>query len=228
MPVTTCSAFSVPLTCPITESARYGLEYFVPEQIKRLVATFHRDPPVWFAGQTESFLMRPADSYLEEFRAAERAQVPPAGEVFAALHVRRTDKIGTEAQFHDVSEYINKLHAIMTTKLGRLPSAYVLYVLSDEPKVIDELHTLVAKNPSLPKIAIRTNEDSLESGSTTRRNSFDSLKLLLNDLAIARQAQFFVGTFSSQVSRLVYEMRQIPFTDPFEFVGSLDDGWYYG
>ena len=217
-----------PVHCPITETARYGLEYFVPKELRRVVAAFHRDPPVWFAGQTEAFLMRPSDEFKGKYEAA-LGKIPKE-RPFASVHVRRTDKIGTEASLHSFKEYMDKLLGMLQRDFadsGGFPSEYALYVLSDEPRVISEVEDYFAGFAGV-KPKIYYDQSSIKSGSTSTRSSGESLTLLLQDLIVASHSDYFVGTFSSQVSRLVYELMQSVQLDPFDRVKSLDDGWYYG
>ena len=215
--------------CPITESAKYGLEYFVPPQLHRLVALFHRDPPVWFAGVTEHFLLRPADTLQHALvQAVDAALAGPLPLV--VVHVRRTDKVGTEASLHRFSEYHAEYAKMMRrdSPNGQLPAKYTLYLLSDEPRVAQEAREFFQQEMGGPIPEIRYNPASLASGSPTDRYEFRALQLLLEDLWVAQHADYFVGTFSSQISRIVYELMQITHVDPTEVVKSLDDGWYYG
>ena len=216
------------IRCPITETARYNLEYYVPPNLKRVAAHFHRDPPVWFAGQTEAWLMRPSAAHFSEHLNAALASVP-AQRPLVSVHIRRTDKIGTEASKHGFKEYMERAHAFL---LRDFPAAgpslpHSLYVLSDDSGIASEIDAYYASSPH-PRPHVAYSRDSIASGAVNTRSSGSSLRLLLQDLIIAQQSDYFVGTFSSQISRVVYELMQVTHVDPYDQVASLDDGWYYG
>ena len=75
----------------------------IPEELSSLV-TLHGSPIVWFIGQIVSYLMRPSPEmteYINQQKERFKFKSPIVG-----IHVRRTDKIGTEAAFHPLSEYM--------------------------------------------------------------------------------------------------------------------------
>jgi glycoprotein 6-alpha-L-fucosyltransferase len=64
----------------------------------------HGSPIVWFIGQVVRYIMRPSDEmtkYINERKSEFNFKHPIVG-----IHVRRTDKVGTEAAFHPLSEYM--------------------------------------------------------------------------------------------------------------------------
>lgn len=75
------------------------------------------------------------------------------------VHIRRTDKVGTEAAFHSLSEYMqsvdeyyNQLEMVEKIEKRRI------YLASDDPKVIDEArknypHYEVIGDPEIAKHA---------------------------------------------------------------------------
>lgn len=71
-----------------------------------------------------------------------------------------------------------------------------------------------------------------ESCKVANEHRFSRLSMLglLADIFLLTESEVFVGTFSSQVSRVVYELAQTvwrPAVDRIKFVASLDDGWYF-
>jgi glycoprotein 6-alpha-L-fucosyltransferase len=61
-------------------------------------------------------------------------------DLFQRLHVRRTDKIGTEASYHSLKEYM--IHAEeyfdIKDKAGGHPVKRRVFIASDDPSVISE------------------------------------------------------------------------------------------
>ena len=91
---------------PIIDSMHSRPNYLplsIPEELTSLVS-LHGAPIVWFIGQIVGYLMRPSPEmmdYITKQRERFKFKSPIVG-----IHVRRTDKIGTEAAFHPLSEYM--------------------------------------------------------------------------------------------------------------------------
>lgn len=100
-------ACSQVLDLPIVDSLRPRPNYLplaIPEEISSKLTTLHGAPIVWFIGQILKFLMRPSpeiEDYLNSKRTKFNFRTPIVG-----VHVRRTDKINTEAAFHSLSNYM--------------------------------------------------------------------------------------------------------------------------
>ena len=63
-------------------------------------------------------------------------------------------------------------------------------------------------------------------GAEYSRYSRDGLDALMVELYSMSCSQYFVGTFSSQVSRMVYELYHTKYLDAYDRAFSLDDPWY--
>lgn len=76
----------------------------IPEQISEKLSTLHGSPIVWFMGQILGFIMRPSaemKQFLDNSKKRFNFRSPIVG-----IHVRRTDKVGTEASYHSLAEYM--------------------------------------------------------------------------------------------------------------------------
>ena len=62
---------------------------------------------------------------------------PGDSDARCSIHVRRTDKIGTEAQFHHLSEYMGHALAYFDKHYGPEVKRRV-YLATDDPAVIEE------------------------------------------------------------------------------------------
>lgn len=97
------------LDLPIIDSLKPRPPYLplsIPEEISQKLTTLHGNPIVWFIGQILDFLLKPSvevEQYLEQRR---KALGFPTHQHIVGVHVRRTDKINTEAAFHPLSEYM--------------------------------------------------------------------------------------------------------------------------
>jgi glycoprotein 6-alpha-L-fucosyltransferase len=145
----------------------------------------------------------------------------------AAMHVRRTDH-GSEAPFRDVAEYVKRIekwwdeyrarpeNRLMTERLR-------IYLATDEPKVIEEAGKMY------PQFVFLTTSHGGRSSGEGERAGTAHTQNLLSDLFHLAKADFFVGTASSQVSRMAYERQQTHSLDRHNwrtFV-SLDSPWYF-
>lgn len=95
------------LDLPIIDSMRPRppfLPLTVPSQIADKLQTLHGDPIVWFLGQITRYIMRLSpemEQFVNEAKNRLQFRRPIVG-----VHVRRTDKVGSEAAYHPLSEYI--------------------------------------------------------------------------------------------------------------------------
>ncbi len=57
------------------------------------------------------------------------------------LHVRRTDKLGAEAQFHGIEEYMDfaeEWFGIWELKHGKKPEKKRVFIATDDPALLEE------------------------------------------------------------------------------------------
>ena len=97
----------------------------------------HGDPIVWWVSQFLKFMLRP-QPHLEQMLQSTvenfKFQHPIVG-----VHIRRTDKVGTEAAFHSVEEYMTHVQEwFRKQKLTQPDVKPRVYVASDEPRVLAE------------------------------------------------------------------------------------------
>lgn len=119
----------------------------IPAQIADKLKLVHGAPAAWFLGQITRYITRLSDT-MEAFvsRAKNRLhfQRPIVG-----VHVRRTDKVGTEADYHSLAQYMEfvddyyfglNIHEQLTKKRDGMSSEKLVYLATDEEHVwIDEV-----------------------------------------------------------------------------------------
>jgi glycoprotein 6-alpha-L-fucosyltransferase len=79
----------------------------IPQQIHSDLMRLHLMPHAWFVGQIIGYILRPSQmiwTYVNEAKKRFDFQGPIVG-----LQVRRTDKLGTEASYHKLSEYMDRV-----------------------------------------------------------------------------------------------------------------------
>ncbi|CAM9717302.1 unnamed protein product [Ectocarpus sp. 12 AP-2014] len=165
----------------------------------------------WFREDTDSILR-------EDTVAAVRS------ERYVAIHVRRGDKITHgEAKMTEVPVYLQAAESFLgnSTEGEVGPSSITgLWVASDDSSVLQEVKALASnyfpkvQPERVVSISFRTEAPALHSDgvklpSTSRSMTYELYVGLHAELYMMSHAEIFVGTFSSNVGRLVYLMREV-------------------
>ena len=203
----------------------------IPQQISEPIQRLCGEPFIWLMGQVVKYLLRPSDrmsDYISELKVRINFKHPIVG-----IHVRRTDKIGTEAQFHSIDEYMyfvddfyNRLDLERERNSIKGKSERRVYLATDEP---DVWRTEIM--PYKQKGYIFAGDSKLsQSANPSQRSSFDSLHAIVVDLMLLSQTDHIVCTFSSQVCRRAFELMQTRLSaqDMSSAYYSLDDAYYFG
>lgn len=116
------------------------------------------------------------------------------------VHVRRTDKVGTEASFHGIEEYMSEVEEYYNLlELKQQVDKRRIYLASDDPKVIAD-----AKN-KYPHYEILGDATISKTAAVSSRYSDTSLNGIILDIHMLSMSDYLVCTFSSQVSyRLIF------------------------
>ncbi|XP_019723499.1 alpha-(1,6)-fucosyltransferase [Hippocampus comes] len=209
---------------PIVDSLHPRPPYLplaIPEDLAPRLHRLHGDPSVWWVSQFVKYLVRP-QAWLEKEIQQTTAKLGFKHPIIG-VHVRRTDKVGTEAAFHPIEEYM--LHVEEQFQhLGR--HVHVdkkrVYLATDDPSLLQEAKT---KYPDYEFIS--DNSISWSAGLHNRYTE-NSLRGVILDIHFLSQTDFLVCTFSSQVCRVAYEIMQTLHPDASSFFYSLDDIYYFG
>lgn len=193
----------------------------VPADLIDRISRLHGDPIVWWVAQFLKYLLRPQphlkdmlDTTVENFNIEH----PIVG-----IHVRRTDKVGTEAAFHSVEEYMKYVEEwFRKQELTQSDVKRRVYVASDDPKVLGECRK------KYPDIEFLGDQNVAKSAAVSSRYSDSSLRGVIQDIHMLSISDYLVCTFSSQVCRIAYEIMQQRHVDASNRFKSLDDIWYYG
>ncbi|CAL8095892.1 unnamed protein product [Calicophoron daubneyi] len=221
----------------------------IPEDLATALNRFHDYPSVWFIGQLLYYLMRPKphlqrmlDELLSSYGMTSPHHSPVVG-----IHVRRTDKINTEAQFHSLREYMvyvdryfdfideqrrmmarNKEWVDDALAVGNSSTSKVVrqvFIATDEPSVFQEAKT------EFPNYIFYGDTHRAESASVGQRRGDNSILGIAVDIILLSRTDYIVCTFSSQVCRVSYELMQTrhqELGDASSLVQSLDDVYYFG
>lgn len=236
----------------------------VPPDVFRLAAPFHARPEVWYAGVLAAWLMRPAgerDAARSEWAASvglsernaprpqqQAASPPPVYKPYIGVHVRRTDKIVSlmdvstgqqttpEAAGIALDDYIAAAEAAW--RAGRAaadpttpwPLHPTIYLATDDDTVLEEAKR---GHPHIRFVSHPVGASTARAFAT--RATPTAAVGIVDDLHFLAHAVFLVGSFSSQVSRLAYELAQVvgpaargPSADATLTAHSVDAAWYAG
>jgi hypothetical protein len=119
-------------------------------------------------------------------------------------------QVGTEADFHALDEYMPHV------------KHKNVYLATDDPSVVQ------GAKDTYPEYEFYNNLAGAQVAAVSSRYTDASLEGLLQDVFVLAHADYLVGTFSSQVSRLGYELAQTLQVDGIHKAHSIDSGWYYG
>jgi len=150
----------------------------------------------------------------------------PVGEwrhPIAGMHVRRTDH-ASEAPFRDVKEYMRSILQWWDNPANRQSESQLrVYLATDEPQVAEEVQA------QYPDVVFLVTASGGRLSGEGQRSGIDHTQNLLSDLFHLAKCDFFVGTGSSQVSRMTYELQQTYSLDHHNWRSfvSLDAPWYF-
>ncbi|XP_072896289.1 alpha-(1,6)-fucosyltransferase isoform X1 [Hemitrygon akajei] len=209
---------------PIVDSLHPRPPYLplaIPEDLADRLTHLHGDPSVWWVSQFVKYLIRPQSWLEKEIEEATRKlgfRHPIIG-----VHVRRTDKVGTEAAYHPIEEYmahVEEHYKFLARKT--VVDKKRVYLATDDPNLLQE-----AKSKYPDYEFISDNSISFSAGLHNRYTE-NSLRGVILDIHFLSQADFLVCTFSSQVCRVAYEIMQTLHPDASSYFHSLDDIYYFG
>jgi len=209
---------------PIVDSVNPRPPYLppaVPADLVERIERLHGDPIVWWVSQFLKYMLRPQPHLKEMLDTTVNNfnfEHPIVG-----IHIRRTDKVGTEAAFHPVEEYMKYVEEwFRKEELTHPEVKRRVYVASDDPKVLGECRK------KYPDIEFLGDQNVAKSAAVSSRYSDSSLRGVIQDIHMLSITDYLVCTFSSQVCRIAYEIMQQNHVDASNRFKSLDDIWYYG
>lgn len=131
-----------------------------------------------------------------------------------SVHVRRTDKVGTEASYHGIEEYMSAVDEYYNQlELKEKVDKRRIYLATDDPKVITD-----ARN-KYPHYEILGDATISKTAAVSTRYSDTSLQGIILDIHMLSMSDFLVCTFSSQVRFLFFNVMHSTFMIIFRCVG---------
>lgn len=114
----------------------------IPKEIQGELERVHGDPFVWWAGQVLTYLTRPNEAMKQII--LDKSDELGFKHRCVGIHVRRTDKIGSEAQFHSIEEYMVEVEQFYKIQTIDNPGHVhkCVYLATDEISVLKEAKEL--------------------------------------------------------------------------------------
>lgn len=206
------------LTIPIIDSLNPRppfLPLAIPADLAPRLTKLHGDPIAWWIGQFLKYILKPQPDTMAMLDNGKRKlgfKKPIVG-----VHIRRTDKVGTEAAFHKldeymqaVEEYYNQLEMVEYVDKRRI------FLASDDPKVIDEARK------SYPQYEVIGDPEIAKVAAVSTRYTDSSLNGIMLDIDLLSKCDYLVCTFSSQVCRVAYEVSDMGNS----WEGGMSRPWY--
>ncbi|XP_063427780.1 alpha-(1,6)-fucosyltransferase-like [Mytilus trossulus] len=193
----------------------------IPEDLAPRLTKLHGNPSVWWIGQIVKYLTRPQPHLQKDIESVNQ-RLKFSGPI-VGVHVRRTDKVGTEAAFHGIDEYmkyVEEYYDLLETK--QKVEKRKIFLASDDPSVATEARQ------KYPHYEIINDPDITQSAGLNKRYTDESLRGIILDIHFLSLCDHLVCTFSSQVCRVAYEMMQTMYGDASSKFKSLDDIFYFG
>lgn len=141
----------------------------------------------------------------------------PRNGSYVGLHIRRGDK-NKEVPFIPVQQYIEAIDRVV-------PHHLLIFLSSDDGSVLDEVKALSKRQVlSLQSLSFRRGHNQRKQNRRSMKSNREPVEELLAEIEVLAVAEWFVGTFSSNMGRLVHILRdELP-----EKSLSLDDCWKPG
>ncbi|CAH1263842.1 FUT8 [Branchiostoma lanceolatum] len=193
----------------------------IPEDLSDRLLRLHGNPSVWFIAQFVLYLQR-YQPYLQQ-DIEETAQKLGFQHPIVGIHVRRTDKINTEAAYHSIAEYMEWVEEYyqLLQKTQEVKKKRV-YLATDEPNLLTEAQK------QYPEYQFVSDNAISKSAGLSSRYTDSALRGVIIDIHFLAHSDYLVCTFSSQVCRVAYEIMQTLKPDAAANFHSLDDIYYFG
>ncbi|VDN05664.1 unnamed protein product [Thelazia callipaeda] len=213
---------NLPIIDVLSDRPNY-LPLAIPRSWSNELLRLHSNPSVFFISQFVHYLMRPSNLLAKKIAQAAN-EVPFGKGPIVGLQVRRTDKLNSEAVFHDLEEYMRWAEDWFRIEEYRTKSPIKkrVYIATDDPSVFSEAAL------KYPSYEVYGDLKISNMAQVHTRYSMKSLIGVVIDVELLSRCAYLVCTFSSQVCRIGYELMQLRFGDAGDRFHSLDDIYYFG
>ena len=188
----------------------------VPVDLAKRISKIHSNPSLWWYSQIMKYILRPNRKLQSALEKEHQEMFPGISNYttsYIGIHIRRTDKVSTkEARRYEDLEYIAK--ANQHFQLQR-PQEKLVYLASDNSSDQESLRQ------RFTDVSFKGSAKSMG-----REYCGDGFLGIVVDILMLAKSSYFIGTFSSNVGRLAYELMQALHTEDMSNQAfSLDALW---
>lgn len=162
---------------------------------------------LWFNTQILFFIMQPNKVVGKLIRETDQLHSPKFELNTVVTHIRHGDKY-TEEQLYNLESYLRAIRKFNLSQ-GSSQSLVSVYVITDNPNILTDLkhyeNSYKFFYTSKPKTFAK-NLTALEKLSQGEMNGYDTTVDLLQQIYLALKGNYFVGTFNSNFSRLIFKL----------------------
>ncbi|XP_052774806.1 alpha-(1,6)-fucosyltransferase-like [Mya arenaria] len=193
----------------------------IPNHLAKKLFSFNKHPSAWWIGVMAEYVMLGKDKLSRIFQDA--IQTMPFTSPVVGVHVRRTDKIGPEARFHALEEYmINVADWYNAYEAVHGHVERKVYLASDNVEVLFEAEQ------KYPEYVFMFNKTTTKHSTNVKtRTSKLAMDAIVRDTVLLSRCDFLVCTMSSNICRLAYELMHVQTGDAFDRAVSVDVDWFY-
>ncbi|KII68812.1 Alpha-(1,6)-fucosyltransferase [Thelohanellus kitauei] len=125
----------------------YKIKDFIPpkfpENIRKQIEEFHTDPFLWWISQIVTYILRLQPNIIKQLKPIEfTSPIVGLGFNLLRVHVRRTDKLHSEAKCYRIEEYMKYVELYyrkleQTSKISKKS----VYLATDDRELVDEFRS---------------------------------------------------------------------------------------
>eukprot|EP01080_Neovahlkampfia_damariscottae_P009188 gene9188-1275_t len=201
----------------ISHKTKFFYKNWIYSELRSKLQEQHNNSDVWFLGILLKYLIQP-NKYLTTMLEKVKKKIGfKSGTV--GLHIRRTDKVETgESKFLPLSQYMKKIE----NYFKNYSKEKIVFVATDDSTEVEILKSSYSRIKFISNLNSKHPNDWIH----FRYTSNELLRVLI-DVYLLSECDLFVGTFSSHISRLVFELIQSR-NERNQKVISIDSEWYNG
>uniref|UniRef100_H2YUI5 GT23 domain-containing protein n=1 Tax=Ciona savignyi TaxID=51511 RepID=H2YUI5_CIOSA len=188
----------------------------IPSQFLQRIKLILAEPWMWWTGHLMNYIFQLSQSMSKEVEDYKTKS--GFGHPIIGIHVRRTDKIKV-ANYQDLDSYME--YAITwydqyIIRHGNVPRK--IFLASDDPAIMEEAKS---KYPNYQFICGESASAGLKS-----RFTKNGLFGIVKDIFLLRECDYLVLTMSSNIGRLIQEMRETSSHDATFLSANLDYSYH--
>lgn len=189
----------------------------LPEDLATRMDKVFEEPTAWWVSEITKFILKMKPETLNAINEAKEKlhyKNPIVG-----VHIRRGNK-NSEAAYQSVEDYMSAVDGYFDQlELSQTVDKRRVYLSTDDPNLIEEI------KKRYRNYEVIYNKDASNVATAYQQTGISSLGILI-DIQLLAMSDFFVGTFSSNVGRRVFEYMYSTNIDAYERVFSLDNCYF--